>query len=55
MRVPLKAEWRGLRDKELGIISGCNDAIFVHASGFIGGAKSKESVVKMAEESLRVH
>lgn len=55
MRVPLKAEWRGLREKELGLASGCSDAIFVHASGFIGGARSKDSVIKMAEESLRVH
>ena len=54
-RVPLKAERRGLREKELGLASGCSDAIFVHASGFIGGARSKDSVIKMAEESLKVH
>ena len=55
MRVPLKADWRGLRDKELAKESGCDDAIFVHATGFIGGAKSRESVIKMAELSLEEH
>lgn len=40
MRIPLKEDWRGLRDKELNQVSGFDDAIFVHMTGFIGGAKS---------------
>ena len=52
MRVPLKAEWRGLRDEQLKEISGFDDIIFVHNTGFIGGAKSLQSAVRMAELSL---
>ena len=33
-------------------ISGLDDIVFVHASGFIGGAVSYESTLKMAIESL---
>lgn len=40
MRVPLKKEWRGLRETELKLASGFEDAVFVHMSGFIGGCKS---------------
>lgn len=55
MRVPLKAEWRGLRDAELQKISGFDDAVFVHNTGFIGGAKSMQSAVRMAELSIEAH
>jgi len=44
--------WRGLELSKLAEISGINDIIFVHTTGFIGGAKTKESVFKMAEVSL---
>jgi len=33
-------------------VSGIPDIVFVHASGFIGGAVSYESVLKMALLSL---
>lgn len=33
-------------------VSGINDAVFCHASGFIGGAGSYESALKMATISL---
>jgi uncharacterized UPF0160 family protein len=33
-------------------ISGIEDIVFVHASGFIGGAKSYDSTLKMAKLSL---
>lgn len=49
MRVPLASPWRGLRGKELQEVSGFSDIEFVHHSGFIGGAWSLETVVKMAE------
>lgn len=55
MRVPLKKEWRGLRETELKTVSGFTDIDFVHNSGFIGGAWSLETVIKMAEESLEQH
>lgn len=37
-RLSLKKEWQGVRDADLAKISGVEDAIFVHATGFIGGA-----------------
>jgi uncharacterized UPF0160 family protein len=55
MRVPLKSDWRGLREKELNEVSGFDDSIFVHNTGFIGGAKSQATVVRMAELSIEAH
>ena len=55
MRVPLCKAWRGLRSADLAKASGVEDAEFVHMAGFIGGAWSKESAIKMAELSLAEH
>ena len=53
LRLALKENWRGINDlDDLKKISGIEDIIFCHASGFIGGAKSLESAIKMAEVSL---
>ncbi|SCU99730.1 LANO_0F03378g1_1 [Lachancea nothofagi CBS 11611] len=43
---------RGLRDDELSEKSGLPGCIFIHAAGFIGGASSKETVLKLAQMSL---
>jgi len=51
-RLGIKQEWRGLNPEELVKVSGMNDIVFVHNSGFIGGARSLESAVKMCEKSL---
>ena len=51
-RVPLPENWRGLRDADLAKESGFDDAIFIHATGFIGGCHSKESVIGMARYTL---
>lgn len=51
-RLPLPEAWRGKRGEELANISGIVDVEFVHATGFIGGAKSYESVLRMARISL---
>ncbi|KAK2868047.1 hypothetical protein FQN49_003213 [Arthroderma sp. PD_2] len=62
-RKPLPETWRGARDSELdGIIATEMDskkrdkvpegAVFVHASGFIGGHKNKTGALAMAVESL---
>ncbi len=51
-RLSLPEEWRGLRDAELSKVADISDCIFVHASGFIGGAKSYASVIEMAKKSL---
>lgn len=48
-RKPLPSKWLGLKDEDLVKASGIEDAMFVHASGFIGGAKTQEGCVKMAE------
>ena len=37
-RKALPAKWRGVRDDELSKLSGVEGCIFVHASGFTGGA-----------------
>jgi uncharacterized UPF0160 family protein len=50
-RVPLP--WKGYRDKDLAEISGIEGAIFVHVTGFIGGAQTREGALKMAVEALR--
>ena len=52
LRVPLKEEWRGLRDEELSKASQIDGCIFVHSSGFIGGNDSREGVLQMAVKTL---
>jgi uncharacterized UPF0160 family protein len=54
-RCPLPEAWRGKRDEELSKIAGVEGGIFIHATGFIGGAKSKEETIKLAEKSLQIH
>ena len=44
--------WRGLEQSKLAEFSGISDITFVHNSGFIGGAMTKESAMKMAVASL---
>lgn len=51
-RKGLPPAWRGKRDQELAAISGVADAVFAHNTGFIGGAASKEGVIRMAEIAL---
>ncbi|CAG2118766.1 unnamed protein product, partial [Medioppia subpectinata] len=52
LRVPLKSEWRGLRDQELSKVSQIDGCVFVHSSGFIGGNDSREGVIEMAVKTL---
>ncbi|TFK77073.1 GAMM1 protein [Pluteus cervinus] len=51
-RKALPEPWRGLRDDELSQKSGIPDCIFVHASGFIGGNKTKEGALQIARAAL---
>ena len=62
-RKPLPEPWRGVRDEDLdGILAAEAEkqgaskvpegAIFVHASGFIGGHKTREGALAMAVKSL---
>ena len=53
-RKALPAEWRGLRDEELSTKSGIPGCIFVHAAGFIGGNKTYEGALQMAQAALKM-
>jgi len=53
-RVSLPEPWRGLRDEKLSEVSNIPDCIFIHASGFIGGTKTKESAFQMARKALAI-
>lgn len=48
-RKDLPASWGGKRDQELGEIVGIDDAIFCHTGRFIAGARSYDSIMKMAD------
>ncbi|XP_061893629.1 UPF0160 protein MYG1, mitochondrial isoform X1 [Entelurus aequoreus] len=52
-RLSLLEEWRGVRDQDLSKLSGIEGCIFVHASGFIGGNKTREGVLEMARRTLQ--
>lgn len=54
-RMGINKAWRGLRDDDLSKAAGITDGTFVHMTGFIGGAKSYESCLKMALESIKAH
>jgi uncharacterized UPF0160 family protein len=51
-RSPLPEPWRGKRDDDLSRLTGIEDCIFVHHSGFIGGNKTFDGVLKMAKLSI---
>ncbi|KAH7336802.1 metal-dependent protein hydrolase [Rhizoctonia solani] len=51
-RKALPEVWRGVRDAKLDEVTGIPGGIFVHASGFIGGNKTKEGVLAMAQKAL---
>ena len=54
-RVSICKDLRGLRTDDLNKAAGITDGEFVHAAGFIGGAWSLESVMKLAVESIKEH
>lgn len=51
-RKKLPAAWRGVRDEALSALVGVPGAVFVHASGFIGGHATKEGALSMAVQAL---
>ncbi|RDX55883.1 GAMM1 protein [Lentinus brumalis] len=51
-RKALPEQWRGVRDDELSKLSGVEGCIFVHASGFIGGNKTKDGALRLANLAL---
>jgi len=55
-RLSLPEVWRGLQDKAFSEAAGIDDGVFCHPSGFIGGARSKESAIRLAERAIaQVH
>jgi len=53
-RKALPEAWRGLRDEKLSDESGVDGGIFVHASGFIGGNKTKDGALTLARKALEL-
>jgi uncharacterized UPF0160 family protein len=54
LRLALRAAWRGVKDEpKLKELSGIADIDFVHASGFIGGAISRENAILMGVMSMQ--
>ena len=51
-RKALPQEWRGIRDDELSKVTGIPGCVFVHASGFIGGNKTFEGALELAQKAL---
>jgi uncharacterized UPF0160 family protein len=51
-RMDLPEAWAGLRDGELASVTGVADSVFCHLNLFIGGARSFEGAVKLAELAL---
>lgn len=50
--LPLPEPWRGVRDEELCQLTGIPGCVFVHASGFIGGNRTREGALEMARRTL---
>ena len=51
-RMDLPEAWAGLRDAELAAVSGVEDSVFCHLNLFIGGARSFDGALKLAELAL---
>lgn len=51
-RKALPERWCGVRDDALSELTGVPGCIFVHANGFIGGAQTYESALKLAQMSI---
>ncbi|NQZ82324.1 MAG: MYG1 family protein [Colwellia sp.] len=52
-RKPLPKQWAGLSNKALSEVTDIDDAMFCHNGLFIAGAKSMESIMKMASIALQ--
>lgn len=51
-RKALPEPWRGIRDDALSELTGVPECTFIHASGFIGGNKTKEGALELAKKAL---
>ena len=48
----LPQSWSGLREQELAAVTGVADSVFCHLNLFIGGARSLDGAIRMAELAL---
>lgn len=53
LRKALPAAWRAKPQAELAELTGVPDVVFCHGNGFIGGARSLEGALRMAELALQ--
>lgn len=53
-RKALPEAWRGVRDEELDGVTGIKGCVFVHASGFIGGNRTREGAMEMAKKGIEM-
>ncbi|APH55429.1 MYG1 protein [Granulibacter bethesdensis] len=51
-RLPLPESWAGLQGTDLAAVSGVADAVFVHVRRFVGGAKTREGAIALAQKTL---
>lgn len=51
-RLDLPKAWAGLRNQELAAVTGVHDSVFCHSNLFIGGARSMEGALRLAELAL---
>ncbi len=51
-RLDLPKTWAGLRNQELAAVTGVPDSVFCHSNLFIGGARSMEGALRLAELAL---
>ena len=54
-RLRLPIEWGGLANEKLSEVAQIEGCVFCHASGFIGGNKTFEGVLKMAQKSIMMN
>lgn len=53
-RKALPEQWRGVRETDLDKLTSLPGGVFVHASGFIGGHRTKEGALGMAQKALEM-
>jgi uncharacterized UPF0160 family protein len=53
-RLPLPEAWRGLQEEAFSKAAGIPDGVFCHPSGFIGGARSQASAIRLAEQAIAI-
>lgn len=52
--LPLPEQWRGVREEELSQLAAIPGCVFVHASGFIGGNRTRDGALQMARRTLEL-